>query len=229
MIVISQEHLRVLQEGAAQLGVQLSDTAVAQLTLYLEELQRWSPKIDLVSQTDLVEIIHNHFLDSLAVVPLLSEKTNLLDLGSGAGFPGAPIAIALPRVSVSLLEIRRKRVSFLKEVTRKIKAANVKVYEGRAEMLAYNKDLHDTFAVVITRATWDIGTFLQLARPFVQSEGIALAMKGLRLERELRELEIAPQLHGFVLQHRYLYVFPVTGEQREIVMFRSVKNVSRAT
>ena len=94
---INPEHLQILTDGATQLGVSLSDAAVTQLMLYLEELLRWSPKIDLVSQTDPKEVIRKHFLDSLAVVPLLTEQFTLLDLGSGAGFPGLPIAIALPQ------------------------------------------------------------------------------------------------------------------------------------
>src|ERR1051325_10413786 len=117
----NHEHLQVLTEGATRLGVPLSDAAVTQLMLYLDELLRWSPKIDLVSQTDPKEIVRKHFLDSLAVIPFFAEQTTLLDLGSGAGFPGLPIAMALPHSSVSLVEVRRKRVNFLKEVIRKSK------------------------------------------------------------------------------------------------------------
>jgi 16S rRNA (guanine527-N7)-methyltransferase len=229
MTDLKQDHLHLLVEGAKQLGVQVSPAALAQLTLYLEELLRWSPKIDLVSQTDPAAIIRKHFLDSIAIAPLLPENATLLDLGSGAGFPGIPIAIALPHTAVSLVEARRKRVSFLKEVVRKAKTPNLMVYEGRAEVLAQQQDLLHHFSVVLTRATWHIDTFLHLAHPFLQPTGTALMMKGPQLMKELHEWESSSQKHGFLLQHRYRYVLPGSGEHREVVTFLKEDNVSRDT
>lgn len=229
MPVVHQEYLRLLTEGAGQLGVYLSAAAISRLTIYLEELLRWSPKIDLVSQIDRGEIIRKHFLDSLAIVPLLTERSHLLDLGSGAGFPGLPIAIVLPHLQVSLLETRRKRVNFLKEVTRKLKATNIIVYEGRAEIFAQHQDFLNNFSAVITRATWDVSTFLLLSCPFLQAEGIAIAMKGRHAEQELHALANASLSPHFVLQHRHRYMLPGMGEQREALVFLKAENVSRAT
>ncbi len=229
MTSVTEEHLLCLTKGAERLGAPLSAAAVTQFTVYFEELLRWSSKIDLVSQTDPSEIIRKHFLDSLAIIPLLEEHSSVLDLGSGAGFPGLPIAIALPYIRVALLEARRKRVSFLKEVARKLKTPNVTVYEGRAEVLAQQPDLRNGFAVVLTRATWNLRTFLFLSHPFIQPGGIALAMKGPQLECELRALESNSHLHDFVLQHRQRYVLPGSEEQREVVTFHKTENVSRAT
>jgi 16S rRNA (guanine527-N7)-methyltransferase len=216
---IIPEHCQILIEGAVQLGVALSDAAVNQLTLYLEELLRWSPKIDLVSQTDPKEVIRKHFLDSLAVVPFLSENVALLDLGSGAGFPGLPIAIALPQSSVSLVEVRRKRVSFLKEVTRKIKTANVTVYEGRAETLAENPSLRGKFSVVITRATWDIARYLSHASPFLKCNGIVIALQGPRSDPQNFRTEDFTDESSFRLSTSHEYTLPFGPEKRKILTF----------
>jgi 16S rRNA (guanine527-N7)-methyltransferase len=216
---INHGHLQILTDGAVQLGVSLSDAVATQLMLYLEELLRWSPKIDLVSQTDPKEVIRKHFLDSLAVVPFLSEKRTLLDLGSGAGFPGLPIAIALPQNSVSLVEVRRKRISFLKEVVREIKATNITVYEGRAEALAENPFLYGKFAVVITRATWKVGTYLRYAVPFLEKTGIAIAMQGPQSDPQNFHTETLKNVPSFRLSTSHEYTLPFGSEKRRLLIF----------
>jgi 16S rRNA (guanine527-N7)-methyltransferase len=216
---INREHLQVLIEGATQLNVALSDAAITQLLLYLEELLLWSPKIDLISQTDPREIIRKHFLDSLAVIPFFPEKITLLDLGTGAGFPGLPIAIALPQCSVSLIEVRRKRVSFLKEVVRKIKTANVRIYEGRAEILAEDPSLYGEFANVITRATWEVTTYLRYASPFLKKTGTAIAMQGPQSDTKNFYRESLEDLPSFRLCNLHEYVLPFGSERRRLLIF----------
>ena len=108
-----------MTNGAKLLKVELTEENIAQIAIYLEELNRWAKIADLVSQSDPGIIIRKHILDSLAALSVLPQQGRLLDLGSGAGFPGLPLAIANPTLSVTLLEPRRKRVNFLREVIRK--------------------------------------------------------------------------------------------------------------
>src|SRR5262245_42605624 len=152
----TNDHIGLLDHGARNLGVELTEKVLAQFSTYLEELILWSQKIDLVSQTDPLAIIRKHFLDAIAVIAYLPQALSILDLGSGAGFPGSPLALSLPQISVTLIEARRKRVSFLKHIARKLKLQNLVIYEGRAEKLAQESALRDSFDVVITRATWEI-------------------------------------------------------------------------
>lgn len=91
--MLALEHVDLLVKGAKQLNVELTEEHVARVAIYLEELQRWAKIVDLVSQSDPVTVIRKHILDSLAVLPLLPQEGRLLDLGSGAGFPGLPIAL----------------------------------------------------------------------------------------------------------------------------------------
>jgi len=210
---------RLLTEGARYLGLELSDEHLAHFSLYVGEIARWSRVTNLISQTAPEVIIRKHILDSLAVSPLIPSDTRLLDLGSGAGFPGLVLGILQASRDIVLLEARRKRVSFLKEAARRTKSNNVKVYEGRAEILAEENSLKSSFAVVISRATWNLKEFLTLASPFVPEGGIALSMKGPLGEKELSDLGTFPQTCGFCWQKTYDYVLPDGEGSRKAIIF----------
>jgi 16S rRNA (guanine527-N7)-methyltransferase len=208
----------LLTEGAKNLGLQMSDEITSHLITYIEELLRWSPKIDLISQTDPTEVIRKHILDALAVVPHIPEGAAVLDLGSGAGLPGIPLAILLTKSPITLLEARRKRVSFLKTVARDLQLGNLSICEGRAEILAQEHSLHQAFDVAVTRATWDTKQFLHFAIPFLQRSGLAIIMKGPGNPKEhLREeLEKCP---GFRLKEQRDYSLPFGEEKRKLLIF----------
>ena len=218
MLDQSQTHL--LSEGARRLGIELSHEHLERFSVYLEEIARWSRVANLVSQTEAEAIIRKHLLDSLAISPLIPTDGRLLDLGSGAGFPGLALAIIAAARSVTLLEARRKRVSFLKEVVRKTKTANVGVYEGRAETLSKEESWRGSFSVVVTRATWSFKDFLRIASPVVAEGGLALAMKGPQGEKELVGLEDSfLKKFGFFLHKKHEYVLPFGTEKRQAVIF----------
>jgi 16S rRNA (guanine527-N7)-methyltransferase len=129
------------------------------------------------------------------------------------------LAMVQSQRMVSLVEARRKRVSFLKDVARKTKLGNVRVYEKRVEDLAKEASLPGAFAVVVTRATWELKTFLQMASPFVRKGGTALIMKGPRVTRELVDITARTHIAGFGLQKVHEYVLPFGEELRTAVLF----------
>ena len=217
--MLNQCQTDLLTSGARCLGLELADRHLAYFSLYVEEIARWSRVTNLISQTDADTIIRKHILDSLAVSLLIPTHMRLLDLGSGAGFPGLVLAIMQSSRDVVLIEARRKRVSFLKETVRRLKINNVKVYEGRVETLAKEDSLRCSFAVVISRATWSLKEFLTLAHPFVADRGIVLSMKGPRGEKELNDWQAFPQTSGFCLQRIFEYVLPCGKERRAAIIF----------
>lgn len=225
--MFEQSQIFLLVEGARHFGLELSQEDLSRFSLYVKELQLWSEVTNLVSQADADTIIRKHLIDSLAVASLIPSEGPLLDLGSGAGFPGLVLAIVKPGREVVLIETRRKRVSFLKEVARKAKIPNLKVYEGRAEDLAGEEFLRASFSIVVTRATWNIRDFLQLASPFIENAGIALAMKGPQVEKELDDSNLYLQSIGFSLQKRHEYILPFGKEKRQVIAF--VKKVQHET
>ena|SRR5262245_43854365 len=217
--MLNQAQTRLVTEGARFLGLELSAKQLANFSLYLDELARWSKVTNLVSQTDPATIISKHILDSLAVSLLILPDIRVLDLGSGAGFPGLVLAIVQPTRDVVLIEARRKRVSFLKATIRKTQSKNVRVCEGRAETLAEDISLRNSFAVVISRATWGLKEFLSLARPFVADKGRVIAMKGPRGGQELDDVGTFSQTLGFSLANIHEYALPFGEGRRKALVF----------
>ncbi len=224
--MIDQSHIDTLTEGGHELGIFLSDDTISSLAVYLETLQRWSKTTDLVSQPVPEIVIHKHILDSLAVSALLSPQCRFIDLGSGAGFPGLVLAMAERERDAVLLEPRRKRANFLKDVVRIARLKNVAVYESRAESSAKEQDLRESFDAVVTRATWDIETFLSFAEPFLKDRGVALAMKGKKGEPELENFSRSENI-DFIYLEKHEYILPLGTESRYVYAFR--KNVQRET
>ncbi len=217
--MLTEEQSTLLLEGTRQLQIELTTECVARIAAYLEELQRWAKVVDLVSQTDSGIIIRKHILDSLATLSVLPFQGRLLDMGSGAGFPGLPIAMVRPTLEVSLLEPRRKRANFLREVIRETILTNTYVYEERAEEFAKKVGRHSAFDVVITRATWNIQMFLNVAKPFVAKNGIVVAMMGAITPEGLTEELTLPQKHQYSLREFKRYNLPFGKEQRALAIF----------
>jgi 16S rRNA (guanine527-N7)-methyltransferase len=160
-----------LTDGARSLGVTLGDEAIAKLLRYLDLLLTWNRKINLTAVTDPIEIVDRHFLDSLAVLPALGESSTLIDVGSGAGFPGAVLAIARPELRVTCVESIRKKVAFLDTLRAQL-APNLEPLCLRIEALRDRQ-----FDAVISRATWDPAEWLTHGAPLVAPAGRLIAMQ----------------------------------------------------
>ena len=215
--MLDQACLHSLSQGAARLAVPLSQRMIENLCVYLQELQRWSRVVNLVSSPDSQTVIRKHVLDCLALVSQLAFEGRLADLGSGAGLPGLIIAIVDPNRPIDLIEARRKRAHFLKAVVRKLGLRNVAVYEGRAEHLLQQERFRAAYRAVVSRATWNLDQFLALAHGFVHNSGWAMAMKGPGVEDELRQTRM--QDCPFVLHNRYDYTLPFGTERRTLLTF----------
>ena len=208
---------RLLSQGARRLSVPLDHTTLDSVCVYLDELQRWSRIVNLVSVPDPQIVIRKHVLDCFALASQLSFEGRVVDLGSGAGFPGLILALLDPGRPVGLIEARRKRVHFLKAVVRRLGLRNVAVYEGRAETLVQQERFRAAYRVAVSRATWNLAQFLSLAQGFVEPEGWAIAMKGPGVEDELRH--VPAQASPFVLYSRCDYTLPFGTESRTLLTF----------
>jgi len=178
---------KIFQQQAQQIGVLLDDAQLDQFALYHKELLSWNEKINLVSAQSARDVVGRHFLDSLAVIPFLDRQTKtLLDIGSGAGFPGLPVKIARPDLEVHLLESHRKKVSFLKHIIRILHLEKTCVIHERAEKAAINslrRKCH--YDVVVSRATFALLDFALLSSHFLAAEGKFIALKGENVESEV--------------------------------------------
>ena len=177
----------ILKEGASELGVSLNHEMIQMFLVYLKELKEWNQKVNLTSLKKDTAIISKHFIDSLSLVPHLPSKASLLDLGSGAGFPGIPIKIAKPSLKVTLLEAKRKKVNFQRHLTRKLGLTCIDSLQDRAENLKTENGSHLSFDIVTSRAFSRLEKFLVLGMPFVKKGGCLIAMKGKHAREELED------------------------------------------
>jgi 16S rRNA (guanine527-N7)-methyltransferase len=179
-----------LLKGCDTLGISLDPQAVERLFVYFTELARWSKKINLIAKgTAEGDILENHFLDSLTLLPLLegTENPHLLDVGTGAGFPGLVCKAARPELTITLLEPRLKRVSFLRHVIRTLNLDGVSVLVGRVEdeTLLPSTTL---FSHITSRAVADMGDFLKMVSRLCGEGTTVICMKGPKWQDELQAL-----------------------------------------
>lgn len=194
---VEKNALNTLSEGAARIGVSLGQTELDLFALYHRELLLWNQRINLVSEKSSQEIVIRHFLDSLTVAPCIENPEGLLlDIGSGAGFPGLPLKIALPGLQVMLVEASRKKSSFLSHIARTLHLEGVTVIRERVETLIGEKALAGTFDTVLSRAAFKLPELIRMAAFFLKPEGLLIAMKGPDPREEMAEAEAHLKVAG---------------------------------
>jgi 16S rRNA (guanine527-N7)-methyltransferase len=204
----------MLYEGASGLGVELSAGESALFMRYLDELKVWNSKINLTGLTNDRDIIINHFLDSLSAHRFVGEGTRLLDIGSGAGFPGIPLKIVSPALDITLLDSSHKKVMFMREIVRTLGLERISAVCGRAEDDG-NGIERQFFDRVITRAVGQISDMLRISAPYLSPGGRIILMRGRRGGAEWKHSE--DQLKGmFRLIERREFTLPFGGQSRVI-------------
>jgi len=172
-----QRHaLAELAAEAKAIGIVIPVQALRHFEAYLGTLLIWRARVSLTAAASPVDIVRFHILDALRVARYIEAGARVADLGSGAGFPGVPLAIICPRAKFVLVESRRKRANFLREVVRGARLENVEVMEDRAEALV--TQCGGQFDVVVSRAVWQLAEFLDIGAALLRPGGMAIAMKG---------------------------------------------------
>ncbi|MFP6665627.1 MAG: 16S rRNA (guanine(527)-N(7))-methyltransferase RsmG [Deltaproteobacteria bacterium] len=199
---------RLLREGVAALGLEFSEERAAALFSFLETLQTWAPRLNLVADYAPATLVERHILDSLAAAQVLQQRLpdleTLVDLGSGAGFPGIPLAIFLRPARTILVEPRQRRAHFLRAVARAIPQCPIEVAQCRADAL----DVAATADAVCSRATFsDLNEFLIVAAPILRAGGLAMAFQG------PNSPDSQPQTPAFHPPTRQSYLSPGTDRR----------------
>ena len=208
----------ILVKGAEQLGITLTSQVVASYLFYIEELKKWNRRINLTSLTTDRDMAVKHFLDSLTIVPFLQRAARVLDIGTGAGFPGLPLKIFAPSIGVLLLESSQKKCSFLRHIVRELKLAGVEIVQGRAEDKKMIERHGSGFDLVLSRALADLPTSLQLALPYAKRGGRIVGMRGRQGEQERDETDWRPL--GLQLIEQRRLTLPFVEEQRVLLLFQ---------
>jgi len=209
----------MLLKGAEELGVKLSTKNINDFIIYLEELKIWSKKINLTGLKKDEDIITNHFLDSLSILKYIKEDSTLLDIGTGAGFPGVPISIVYPGCFVTVIDSAQKKILFVRNIIRRLSLRNVKAITGRAEAKENNlKGI--SFDFVVTRAVSDFYNVIKLSSPYLNQNGRMIVMRGEKGELELEVM--SKEIENLELSVDKIDVFnlPFSGAKRVSIILK---------
>jgi 16S rRNA (guanine527-N7)-methyltransferase len=218
---MEQVLIQLLKDEAAGIGISLGSEELSRFVLFYDEFQLWNAKMNLTAVAPGSAFVMKHFIDSLQALPLIPPTVKtLLDLGSGGGFPGIPLAIVRRNLEATLLDAARKKTSFLKQVAIKLGLTGVRVVTGRAETLCHRDLEREGFDVVISRATFKLAQFLSLADTYAGRDGIIIAMKGSEWHKEAMEAESIIRENRFRLMEVRKTLLPGEGEVRVLLVYK---------
>lgn len=209
--------------GLRQLGLDGNAQLVQQVLRYRQELLDWNTRINLTAITEPEEVLSKHFLDSFSLITASAraniEPARLLDIGSGAGFPGLPLALARPRWSVTLLEATGKKVTFLRHVIEVLALKNVTVVQGRAEDLGHERPYRARFDLVTARAVAALPVLLEYCAPFCRKGGRIILPKKGDLSEEVSQGKHAAHLLGAALKADMPVTLPGLDDGRRLLVW----------
>jgi len=214
-----------LSDTAEKAGFSLSEKQIEQFKNYASLLVEWNEKMNLTAITEPFEVATKHFVDSLFGLKFLNGRKSIIDVGTGAGFPGLPLKIAKPELELTLLDSLNKRLTFLTEVKNQLDLNGVKCIHSRAEDGAVvGSDLRESFDVAVSRAVANLSCLCEYCLPYVKRGGVFLAYKGPDVEDELAEAQNAIEILGGEVTGVYNYTIPETDITHSIIVITKVKN-----
>lgn len=218
-----EEFKREFEKYLAKMNISLLKEQYGQFYAYMELLIEWNEKMNLTAITEPKEIILKHFVDSLTIAKYVEEGKSIIDMGTGAGFPGIPIKIYRKDVKAVLADSLNKRIKFLDEVIDKLKLENVETIHCRAEELGKNKQYREKFDYATSRAVANLSTLSEYLMPFVKLNGKCIFMKTIEVEEELKKAKKAIKTLGGKIEKVDKFEIPESDLGRSIIIVKKEK------
>ena len=210
-----------LENVAKQIEIELTKKQIEKFYNYMNLLLEWNEKINLTAIIEPKEVILKHFVDSLTIAKYIKENEKLIDVGTGAGFPGIPLSIVKENTDIVLLDSLNKRINFLEEIKQNLKLKNITTIHGRAEEFGKNKKEREIYDIATSRAVAPLNILLEYLLPLVKVGGKAICMKGSNIE-EIENAKNALEILGGKIEKIEEITLPNSDIKRNIIIVKKV-------
>ena len=218
----------LLVKGLSELGLTITEEQIEKFDKYYEMLIETNKVMNLTSITEYDEVIIKHFIDSLLVVNIfdINQSKKMIDVGTGAGFPGIPIKIMFPEIRVVLLDSLNKRLKFLNNVIDELGLKNITTVHGRAEDIAHMDEYREKFSLCVSRAVANLSTLSEYCIPFINESGIFISYKSEFSEEETDNAKKAIKVFGGKIEDTYIEELPHSDINRSFVVIKKERSTS---
>lgn len=218
------ENTEILINGFGLFGIEINEDQINVFSKYFDMLIEWNEKINLTAIVDEREAVIKHFVDSVSVIPFFPENaSSLIDVGTGAGFPGIPIKIVRNDINVTLLDSLEKRVRFLNAVIKETGLTGIDAFHGRAEDFGRDEKFRERYDIGIARAVSSLPVLCEYVIPFVRVGGYFIAMKGANVMDELAESKKAVSVLGGEIEEVKNFTLPFDNLERNVVLIKKLR------
>ena len=217
------------EKDLAELGIQLTDRQIEKFLLYYEMLIEWNGFMNLTAITEYDEVMKKHFIDSLSLIKAydLSQERKVIDIGTGAGFPGLVLKIAFPQLEITLLDSLNKRIQFLDAVIQNLSLTGVETVHGRAEDYAKPGKLRECFDLAVSRAVSNLSTLSEYCLPFVKQGGYFISYKSEKISEEAEAAQNAIVLLGGKIQKQIDFTLPDSDIYRNFLLIEKISGTPK--